>query len=261
MNQVNILGVRVSAISSEQLLESMSRAIDTRQQRIFAYVNVHAINIAWNDPAFRNFLNESAVTFPDGEGVRFGADLLDHPLPASTSLTRWIWNLADFCAGHGFSLFLLGGTRETSDAAAENLRARLTSLRLSSHHGYFQKTGAENERMIDAINEASPDILLVGFGMPEQERWISMNARRLNARVLMTGGSCIDYAAGAKPATPSWMTRARLEWFFRLMNEPGRLFGRYVIGNPLFLIRILMQKFHVGYARRIHTTTFERSAE
>ncbi len=130
-----------------------------------------------------------------------------------------------------------------ADRAATNLCARYPRLRLAgTHHGYFAKEGPANQAVVDEINGASPDILLVCFGMPLQERWVSENLSQLRVHVILTGGAAIDYGAGAIPVVPRWMAKLQLEWLFRFLIEPVRMFRRYIIGNPLFLARVFLVK-------------------
>jgi N-acetylglucosaminyldiphosphoundecaprenol N-acetyl-beta-D-mannosaminyltransferase len=139
-----------------------------------------------------------------------------------------------------------------ADKAAANLKARYPDLRIvGTHHGYFDKTQgcAENEAVIEQINTVKPNILIVGFGMPLQERWLMENWDRIDANVALTGGAVFDYVSGELRRAPRWMTENGLEWLGRLIIEPRRLWKRYLIGNPIFLWRVLKQRLrllHIG---------------
>lgn len=237
---VDILGVRVSAISGEEMLKSFQTAIENNRQAVFAYVNAHALNLARETPWFRSFLNDADAAYPDGEGVRFGARLLGRRLPPTTALTRWIWNLAAFCDERRYTLFLLGSTDRNCAAAAMRLKSRFPRLRVVHHHGFF--SDVENNAVLEAIRAVKPHVLLVGLGMPKQEEWILRNRERIAANVILPGGSAIDFAAGIRPVCPRWLSRLGLEWLFRLVFEPRRLFRRYSSGNIQFLRAVLAQR-------------------
>ena len=111
-------------------------------------------------------------------------------------------------------------------------------------HGYFDHSAGspENEAVVEEINAAAPDILLVGLGMPLQERWLMENWQRLDVRVALTGGAVFDYVSGRLRRGPRLLTDNGFEWLARLLVEPRRLWRRYLIGNPLFLLRVLKQR-------------------
>ena len=250
MDSVNVLGVHVTRLTKDHLDEFIESCIRKGGKHVVTYVNVHALNIGKRDTLFRDFLNRSAVAYCDGEGVRLGARLLGKELPPRIVLTYWIWDLCSSCAQNGFSVFFLSGTQETIDEAVCNLRRKFPTLRVAgSHHGYFNKFGEENEEVLAAISRASPDVLFVGFGMPAQEHWIDRNLDRLNAKVILTSGSMIEYVAGHRRVAPLWMANNGMEWLFRLLQEPTRLWKRYVIGNPLFIARVLKQLLREGRQR------------
>jgi N-acetylglucosaminyldiphosphoundecaprenol N-acetyl-beta-D-mannosaminyltransferase len=114
------------------------------------------------------------------------------------------------------------------------------------HHGYFDKEGPENDRIVEMVGRVKPNLLFVGFGMPLQEHWIRANFERLSANAILPAGSMIEYASGQKATAPHWMAENGFEWLFRLVQEPGRLWGRYILGNPLFMLRIIMQFIRQG---------------
>jgi N-acetylglucosaminyldiphosphoundecaprenol N-acetyl-beta-D-mannosaminyltransferase len=117
------------------------------------------------------------------------------------------------------------------------------------HHGYYQKNGAVNDQVLDLIHKAKPNILFVGFGMPMQEEWIEHNMERLQTNVIFPSGSMIEYIAGNKRPAPLWMANHGMEWVYRLIQEPRRLMGRYLIGNPAFVFQVLLQAKKGGGTR------------
>ena len=240
MADCDILGVMVDAIDKDGLEREIADCVRLGRQSLFAYVNVHAVNIARRDVRFRRILNNAWRAYCDGEGVRLGARILGHALPPRIVLTYWIWDLCALFEKERMSLFLLGGRPGVVDRAAARLHARFPALRIAgSHHGFFAKTGLENEKILGMIEESSPDILFVCFGMPLQEYWIEANIGRLRTRAILPGGSMIDYIAGVKHPTPAWMANHGMEWLYRFLKEPARLWRRYLIGNPSYLAAVL----------------------
>ena len=242
---VNLLGVTIDPLPLQDLLGRMEQALRENQRLLIANVNTHALNLAAEHPDFRTLLNRADIVFCDGIGVRLGAWLTGQRLPHRYTPPDWIDELCRRCRDGGHSLFFLGAKPGVAERAARILAARWPGLTIAgAQHGYFDKTpgSAENDQMVAQINAARPQVLLVGFGMPLQEEWLDANWSGLDVNVALTVGALFDYVAGEVPRPPRWMTDHGLEWLGRLLIEPGRLWRRYLVGNPLFLWRALGQR-------------------
>ena len=249
MDRVYVLGVEVCTIDSKGLTDRIITGVKDGQRRVYPYVNVHAVNLAHNDASFRDFLNQSGNAYCDGEGVRLGAAILGKRLPPRIVLTYYYWELCEVFEREGLSVYLLGSRQEVVARAVGETQRRHPRLKVAgSHHGFFSMEGVESDGVVRQVNESGADVLFVGFGMPLQEHWIAENARMLQARAILPCGSMIDYAGGARHLTPPWMADHGLEWLYRLLQEPSRLWSRYLIGNPLFIFRILKQRVLKGRA-------------
>ena len=130
-----------------------------------------------------------------------------------------------------------------AEEACEKLAARYPDLRIAGcHHGYFARRSNEEDTLLSQIAQSAPDILFVGFGTPLQEHWVLDTYDRIEAKVVWPIGALVDYLSGRVSRCPQWMQCRGLEWLYRLALEPRRMFGRYVIGNPLFLARVLRER-------------------
>lgn len=242
--RVEVLGVGVDPLTVEELHEEIGREIQAGGHALVLNANVHCLNLAYTDPKLRSFLNEAEVVFCDGVGVMLAARLLGRRIPERITYADWAWRLASYAAAERFTLYFLGAHPGVAEKAAEKLKGRYPDLRVSGiQHGYFDRSagGPENEAVIEKINAAAPDILLVGFGMPVQERWLMENWDRIDARVALTGGAVFDYISGELRRGPPILTENGFEWLARLLVEPRRLWRRYVVGNPVFLWRVIRQ--------------------
>jgi len=243
MSECRILGVRLDVVNKENLEREVLATVKGKEKHLFAYANIHALNLAWDQPRFRELLNNAHIVYCDGEGVRLGARLLGYELYPRIVLTYWVWDLCRLFEEQGISVFFLGGREEVVVKAVNNVRARFPQLKVAGyHHGFFGPSVDENRKVVDAVNRVHTDVLFVGFGMPRQEYWIQENFSALETYAILPSGSLIDYVAGAKSLTPTWMANHGMEWVYRLSMEPGRLWKRYLIGNPLFILRILRQR-------------------
>ncbi len=208
-------------------------------------VNAHCLNLCYEDPRLRDFLNGAEAVLCDGAGVMLAARILGERIPQRITYADWIWQLADLASARGFSLYFLGARPGVAREAARRLRERYPDLEIVGvRHGYFDYSAgaAENEAVVEEINASAPDILLVGLGMPLQERWLMENIEGLDAGVVLTGGAVFDYVSGRLRRGPRFLTDSGFEWLARLLVEPRRLWRRYLLGNPLFLLRVLRQR-------------------
>ncbi|NKQ35542.1 MAG: WecB/TagA/CpsF family glycosyltransferase [Chloroflexi bacterium] len=209
-------------------------------------MNIHGLNLAYTQAWMRDFLNNSDLVFCDGTGVRLGGKILGNYIPPRITYADWMWQLGAFAQENDISFFFLGGKPGIANKAAATLQKRFPDLQIIDvHHGYFDKSagGSENGHVLRRINNVKPNILVVGFGMPLQEKWLMENWEHIDANIALTGGAVFDYISGDLQRAPKWMTDNGFEWLGRLLIEPQRLWRRYVIGNPLFFWRVMKQKF------------------
>jgi N-acetylglucosaminyldiphosphoundecaprenol N-acetyl-beta-D-mannosaminyltransferase len=244
MEEIRILDIKVNPLTAGELNREIGGIIRAGRKELVLNVNVNAINQAIKHPFMKELLNSAAIVFCDGHGVILGAKILGVNIPERITYADWMWDLSAYMEGEGFSYYFLGAEEGVAKAAAERLIGRFPKLRVVGvRNGYFDKgKGTENDAVIEGINRVSPDVLVVGFGMPAQERWLMENWERIDARVALTGGACFDFISGSVRRAPRWMMALWLEWFFRLILQPRRMFYRYVVGNPLFIARVIMER-------------------
>ncbi len=209
------------------------------------YVNAHVLNQSREDRALRTALEQADLVYCDGYGVRLAAKALSAEIPHRMTGADWIWDLAALCEQRGSSVYLLGCEPGVAAQAGQRLRRAHPRLRVvGTHHGYFELGSGHDERVIEDINARRPDILLVGMGTPKQELWVQANAHRLDVDVLWTVGALFDVVSGKVPRAPGWLADNGLEWIFRLAIEPGRMWRRYLLGNPVFVHRVHRARTH-----------------
>lgn len=239
---VDCLGVRVARLHWDELLDWFLQAVSepsTRRRcaRLFL-ANAHTLNLACSTPGLREALASADVVLNDGVGMDLCARLRGRPFFYDFNGTDLVPRLLAACSERGLPLrtFLFGARPGRADLAAERLTAEYPPLRVVGvRDGYHR----DDEAVVAAINAARPDLLLVALGNPTQEEWIASNAARLDAGVAIGVGALFDFLSGATQRAPAALRALRLEWTFRLLLEPRRMFRRYVIGNPLFLWRAL----------------------
>ena len=241
--RVNILGVRVSAIDMAQALGIIDGWIAHRQQHYVCITGVHGIMESQRDEGLRRIHNEAGLVTPDGMPLVWLSRLYGHGHVRRVYGPDLMLALCEHSLSKGYRHFFYGGGEGMPELLANNLRRRFPGLRVVGGYSppFRPLSGAEDERIVAAINEADPDVVWVGLSTPKQERWMTEHVGRLSAPVLIGVGAAFDFHSGLKKQAPRWMQRSGLEWLFRLATEPKRLWRRYFMNNPLFVVRVLQQ--------------------
>ena len=233
-------------MTAKELGEEVERLVRGGESALVLNANTHCLNLCHDDPCLRAFVNDADVVFCDGAGVMLAARMLGGRIPERITYADWIWQLADLAAARGFSLYLLGARPGVAREAARRLGRLYPGLEIVGvSHGYFDHPAGseENEAVVEEIRAAAPNLLLVGLGMPLRERWLMENGHRLGPGVVaLTGGAVFDYVSGRVRRGPRLLRENGFEWLARLLVEPRRLWRRYLIGNPLFLLRVLRRR-------------------
>lgn len=244
-NKVKIVGCSISSYLTKELLNAIKDEVNRGgKPSIMLSANIHGLNQAYKHPWLMEMNNNAELVRNDSAGVQLAGKILRTPIKERMTWADFGWDLAEYCEKEGLSLYFLGNEEGIAEKAKQRMQDKYPELNVvGTHHGFFEKEGEENKRIIQEINQLKPDILIVGFGMPLQEKWISANREELDVGIIMTGGNCFNFLAGTDSRAPKWMHKNGLEWFYRFLKEPVRMFDRYVIGNPLFFLRVFKQKF------------------
>jgi N-acetylglucosaminyldiphosphoundecaprenol N-acetyl-beta-D-mannosaminyltransferase len=241
---VEILGVPVHPVSADELVSLLAAWGEARDAKAVFYTNVHVMNLAYSDAALRQAFAQADLVTCDGFGVKWGARLAGQHLPHRMTSPDWIDAFAARTAAAGQRVFAIGdepGVAEAFQRALVDSHAGYADA--GTQHGFFDRAGAENDALVERINESGAHHVLVGLGSPLQEHWILDNAPRLRAGTLIAVGALFRWRSGIEHRAPRWMTDHGLEWLGRLARHPVRHFRRYVVGNPLFAMRVLRERW------------------
>jgi N-acetylglucosaminyldiphosphoundecaprenol N-acetyl-beta-D-mannosaminyltransferase len=241
--EVSFLDVTLHPRSLVELTGLVERGILNRRKWIIAHHNLHSLYLFHRQPRLREFYAGVRWIPIDGMPLIGLGRLYGYDLKREQRVTYvdWMDSLVELIAARGWRIFYLGSPKEVAEKGAVALRGRYSGLQIEVSDGYFDaRPGSrENEALLKRINSYAPDLLMVGMGMPRQEFWIQDHFDRLNANVILASGAAIDYIAGAVPTPPRWAGRLGLEWAFRLVNEPRRLFGRY-LKEPWYIVTLVL---------------------
>jgi N-acetylglucosaminyldiphosphoundecaprenol N-acetyl-beta-D-mannosaminyltransferase len=241
--RVNILGVGISAIDMAGALAIIEGWITRREQQYVCVASVHGVMECQRDSALRAVFNGSGLTTPDGMPLVWLSRLRGFRHVRRVYGPDLMLALCGRSVAAGYRHYLYGGGPGVADTLAGRLRRRFPGLRIVGTYAppFRPLSACEDAGVCRAINRATPDIVWVGLSTPKQERWAAAHVGRLTAPVLIGVGAAFDLHAGRKKQAPRWMQRGGLEWLFRLVQEPRRLWRRYLVNNPRFVASILLQ--------------------
>ncbi len=240
---LSLLGVEFLNVRMDEALALIDTSIRENKQSSVYFVNADCLNQATDKPAYAQVLRRGDLVFPDGSGVKLGCRLFGHRVLDNVNGTDMLPLLCEMAQRNGHSLYFLGAKPGIAAQACEKLLARYPDVRIAGeHHGYFQRDHADEQAVIEQINQSGADIVLVAFGAPAQELWIDRHRASLKPAVLMGVGGLFDFYSETVPRAPLWIRKRGLEWVYRLYQEPRRLFRRYIIGNPAFVFRVLRSR-------------------
>jgi len=240
-NTIDILGIRVDNVRMDEAVAAILERLDGERPSQVCFANADCANIACRDEPYRRVLGQADLVFADGSGLKLGARLLGERIRDNVNGTDMFPVLCEALANTGKGLFLLGARPGIAELVRDWVCEHYPGTAVSGlRDGYFRP---EREReVIDQISGSGASILLVAFGAPRQDTWIAQHLEQLGVKVAVGVGGLFDFYSGRIPRAPFWMRRLGLEWCYRFYQEPARLWKRYVIGNPLFLARVLEQR-------------------
>jgi N-acetylglucosaminyldiphosphoundecaprenol N-acetyl-beta-D-mannosaminyltransferase len=240
-----VLGVNMEQISSDELLSVCEKSVSLGLRATILPVNAHLVALASDHSWLKEYLNAHVEhVFCEGRGLQLAGKLLGQMIPDQIRFSDWVLRLFSLASRRRYSIYFLGADAETVRVAGEKVTRQFPELKLVGlHHGYFDQLGQENEQVIRSINEAHPDILLLGLSMPLEELWLSRNKEQLNAKLFVLGAGCFEWLSGKIPVCPRWLNRVGLQPLYRMVFEPRRLFRRYAIETPRFVGKLIARRF------------------
>ncbi len=247
--RISLFGITIDNTTLPQAVETIVQRLDGGSAAQVSFVNADCVNVACRNPAYLEALQQSDLVFADGIGVRIAGEVLGQPVRDNVNGTDLFPLLAAALQNTGKRIYLLGGRPGVAAGVAHWLAAHYPGLEVAGFRdGYFSPD--EEAEVIEEIRRSGADLVLVACGAPRQELWIRRNLDKLGAKVVIGVGGLFDFFSGRTPRAPHWLRKLGMEWCYRLSQEPGRLWRRYLIGNAVFLTRLALVRF-AGTGRRI----------
>ncbi len=245
--RVNILGVGVSALNMSTAVRESEQLLDSGGKGYICVTGVHGIIEAQTDAQFRNILNHSFLTTPDGMPTVW----LGH-LDGFEDMTRvygpdFMLALCERSVEKGYRHFLYGGKPGVAEQLRDELSARFPGIQFAGTYTppFRPLTPQEEEALRQQIQESQADILWCGLSTPKQERFMAAYRDRLPVKLMVGVGAAFDLLSGNLSEAPDWMKKSGLQWLYRLIKEPRRLWRRYLLNNPRFIALVCLQQLHI----------------
>ena len=239
-DRFQILGIDIDNVTMTNALRLIFSKVEAGAKASFAFVNADCLNVAHRSLAYEYVLARQDAVFADGSGVAFAARMQGRRFRENVNGTDMFPLLCAQAAEHGASLFLLGGREGIAAKAAKTMQDAYPGLKIAgTRTGFFLPE--EEPAVIQAIADSKADILLVAFGVPLQEFWIDRNRNSLTPPVCIGVGGLFDFYSGRISRAPQVLRTYGCEWMWRLYKEPSRLWRRYIVGNPLLVMRCVYE--------------------
>ncbi|GHV38333.1 acetylglucosaminyldiphosphoundecaprenol acetyl-beta-D-mannosaminyltransferase [Clostridia bacterium] len=237
--RINVLGVGFDVVTFDKAVEKAKAFAKGEKPAVIYTPNPEMVMAARKDAEFLRVLNTADMVVPDGIGIVYASRILKPSLPERVGGYDLTLKILEHAAKDGLRVYFFGSAPGVAESAAEKLKAKFAGLNIVGlHSGYFNNN--EESRIIEDINAAGTDILLVGLGFPKQEKWIAENKEKLCAKVLIGVGGSLDGYAGTVKRAPNFFIKLNLEWFYRLVQQPSRI--KRQIQLPLFMLAVIREK-------------------
>ncbi len=237
-----LMGTRIDNLTMPEAIDAIKSRLDGDAPTQVCFVNSDCLNITYRDRDYRRVLGDAQLVFADGIGMKIAGKVLGRPVRDNLNGTDLFPRLCMALAGGGKSLYLLGGRPGVAEAVGRWITTHVPRLEVrGTRNGYFLPH--EEPAIIAEIAASRADLLLVAFGAPRQDAWIHAHLAETGCRVGIGVGGLFDFVSGRVPLAPHWIRKRGFEWLYRMCQEPRRLARRYLAGNPMFLLRLLRERF------------------
>lgn len=246
----SILNTYVNAISMEETISAVERIIEDKIPVQHVVINASKVNLMEVDPVLREIVNSCPLINADGASIVWAAKKLGIPLKERVTGIDLFLNLIELAAKKRYKIFLFGAKEQVVSKVKEIFEATFPGIQIvGCRNGYFTKE--DEPEIVQKMSESGADMMFVAFSSPKKEYWVNKYLKDLNIPFVMGVGGSFDVVAGVTQRAPAWMQNHGLEWLYRLIQEPQRMWKRYAVGNIKFILLTYKTKFarknyHIG---------------
>lgn len=234
MKKQRLLNTYVNNVDMDETIRIIEKMIEGKKKHYIIPINIDVVVKMEKDPYLKRIIDNADLVLIDGKPLIWISNWYKRPVKAKISGSDLVPALCKESAKKGYTIFIIGGKDGIAEKAMDNLEKQLPGIKIVGTYAppfNFEKDRMELEKMNQIITDAHPDLLIVCFGCPKQERWIYENYNKYNAKISISAGATVDFLANHVTRAPLWMSEYGLEWFYRFLQEPKRMFKRYFIDD------------------------------
>ena len=234
MEKQALLNTFINSVTMSETVEAIEQMIAADKKSYVVAINVDVVMKIEADPYLKKIVDDADMVLVDGKPLVWISKLHGRPLKEKVSGSDLVPLLCEVAAKNGYKVFIIGGKEGSAERAKQRLEEKLPDIKIVGTYAPpfgFEKDDAELERINRMISQAHPDLLITCFGCPKQEKWIYENIEKYDAKVSICAGATVDFLAGNVTRAPRWMSEHGLEWFYRFLQEPKRMFRRYFVDD------------------------------
>ena len=234
MEKQALLNTFINNVTMSETVEAIEQMIAADKKSYVVAINVDVVRKIEADPYLKKIVDDADMVLVDGKPLVWISKLHGRPLKEKVSGSDLVPLLCEVAAKNGYKVFIIGGKEGSAERAKQRLEEKLPDIKIVGTYAPpfgFEKDDAELERINRMISQAHPDLLITCFGCPKQEKWIYENIEKYDAKVSICAGATVDFLAGNVTRAPRWMSEHGLEWVYRFLQEPRRMFRRYFVDD------------------------------
>lgn len=243
MKKQQLLNTYINNLTMEAAINEIEQRIIDKKKSYVVAVNVDVVMKMEDDLFLKKITDNADLTIVDGKPLIWISKIKKNPIKEKISGSDLVPNLCKLANEKGYSIFIIGGKDNVVEQAKIKLEKKYKKIKIVGTYSPalgFENDEKELKNINSIINKAKPDLLFVCFGCPKQEKWIYNNINKYNATVSICAGATVDFIAGNVKRAPKWMSNCGLEWFYRFLQEPRRLFKRYFI-DDIKIIKLIFK--------------------